>query len=299
MELLQQIINGIAIGSVYSLVGMGFSLVFGIMRVLNFAYGEFFMLACYSTYFLYSLLGLPVPLIMLINMVVFFALGIVIEKGLVKPVRKGEDWMPSVIISTMGLQIVLQTLALLLWTGRYQGVPYYVYGSLEFGPFIISRERVLIFLTSFLLIILMLVLVNKTRLGMSMRAVTQNIDSALLVGVNVQRVYMITMGISSALIALAGTMLLPQYNAYPTVGARPIMKAFAVTLLGGMGHINGAIVAGFILGIAEALAGAYISSLAKDGVAFIVMILILILYPGGVKDFFRRSNRKKVTSIAK
>jgi branched-chain amino acid transport system permease protein len=149
---------------------------------------------------------------------------------------------------------------------------------------------------SVLLLVATWFLMQKTKLGLAMLAVSQNREGAVLSGINLQRVYAISFGLSAALVAVPGVMLMPLLYVYPTVGAVPIMKAFAVTLLGGMGSVEGAILGGFILGISETLASAYISALMKEGVAFAFMILILIFYPAGIGPYFQQVRQKVIRS---
>ncbi|MEW6264820.1 MAG: branched-chain amino acid ABC transporter permease [Thermodesulfobacteriota bacterium] len=295
MILLQQILNGLVIGAMYSVIGVGFTLIFGIMRILNFAYGEFYMLASYAAFVAYSELHLPLGVVLILTMAILFAVGVVTEVSLVKPVRERTvDWSVPVIMVTLGLQIVIQNLVLLIAGGTYKGVESYLSGSLDIGWVVISYERLLILGVSILLLVATWVLIQKTKLGLAMLAVSQNREGAVLSGINLPRVYALSFGLSTALVAVPGVMLMPLLYVYPTVGSVPIMKAFAVTLLGGMGSVEGAILGGFILGIAETLASAYISALMKEGVAFAFMILILIFYPSGIGPYFQQVRQKVI-----
>lgn len=282
-------VNGIIIGTVYAVIGVGFTLIFGIMRILNFAYGEFFMIAAYLAFFGVTAFKLPLWLLILLAMLVMYLFGFGTEKALIKPVRaKMADWSVPVILVTLGLQIILQNLALIIEGGNFLGIPAYIMGSIHAGLFSISYERIVIFCSSVLVLVGTWLLVNKTRLGLSLQAVSQNKDAAILSGINPNRVYAISFGLSGLLVSVPGVLMMPHLYAYPTVGQVPIMKAFAVTLFGGMGNIAGAILGGLILGVAETLAAAYISALIKDGVAFAIMILILIFYPSGVGALISR-----------
>ena len=295
MVFLQQIVNGLVIGAMYSVIGVGFTLIFGIMRLLNFAYGEFYMLASYGAFVAYSAFGLPLWLVLILMMLALFGIGAATERSLIKPVRERTvDWSVPVIMVTLGLQIVLQNLVLLLAGGTYQGVSAYLMGSLDLGSIMISYERLLILGISLSLLAATWFLIQKTKFGLAMLAVSQNKEGAILSGINLQRIYTLSFGLSAALVAVPGVMLMPLLYVYPTVGQVPIMKAFAVTLLGGMGNIQGAIIGGFVLGISETLASAYISSLMKDGVAFAFMILILIFYPSGIGPYFQQLRQKVI-----
>jgi len=295
MVFLQQIVNGLVIGAMYSVIGVGFTLIFGIMRLLNFAYGEFYMLASYGAFVAYSALGLPLWLVLILMIFALFGIGAATERSLIKPVRERTmDWSVPVIMVTLGLQIVLQNLVLLLAGGTYQGVSAYLIGSLDLGWILISYERLLILGVSLGLLAATWFLIQKTKFGLAMLAVSQNKEGAILSGINLQRIYTLSFGLSAALVAVPGVMLMPLLYVYPTVGQVPIMKAFAVTLLGGMGNIQGAIIGGFVLGISETLASAYISSLMKDGVAFAFMILILIFYPAGIGPYLQQLRQKVI-----
>lgn len=276
-------------GAVYAVIGVGFTLIFGIMRILNFAYGELFMIAAYLAYFGVTAFQLPLWLLIMLTMAVMFLIGFGTEKALILPVRiKLADWSVPVILVTLGLQIILQNLALILGGGDFLGIPAYVMGSLHIGLFSVSYERMIIFAVSVLTLVGTWLLINKTGFGLSLRAVSQNRDAAVLSGINTNTVYALSFGLSGLLVSIPGVLLMPHLYAYPTVGQVPIMKAFAVTLFGGMGNVGGAIIGGFILGIAETMASAYVSALVKDGVAFAIMILVLIFYPSGVGALLTR-----------
>lgn len=293
--LLQQIINGFVIGAIYSVVGVGFTLIFGIMRILNFAYGEFYMLASYAAFLAYSEFHLPLWLILPLTMTVLFAIGALTERGLVKPVRERTvDWSVPVILVTLGLQIVLQNVVLLVAGGTYRGVSAYLMGTLDLDWVVISYERLMILGVSAGLLFGTWLLIQKTKLGLAMLAVSQNAEAAVLSGIPLQKVYTLTFGLSAALVAIPGVLLMPLLYVYPTVGQVPIMKAFAVTLLGGMGNIEGAVLGGIILGVSETMASAYLSSLIKDGVAFAFMILILLFYPAGIGPYFQQIRQKVI-----
>ena len=292
---LQYLVNGLMMGIVYSMIGIGFSLIFGIVRVLNFAYGEFYMIASYVTFFLGVQMGIPVWIIFIIVIVSMFLFGILTDKVLIKPLRENTDEHgehTGVIIATFGLQTILQAVALLLFGGGYRGAASYTTGRCELGDVIISHERLLMFFVSAVVIIATLAFMKYSKMGRAMRAVSQNRNAALLSGINVNRVYAFSFGLSSALIGIAGALLLPFYSTYPTVGTMPMDKAFATTLMGGLGSIEGAIIAGPLLGVLEALAAGYIGSQTKEAVAFACVIIVLIAFPGGLGEFVKKFSKK-------
>jgi len=289
--LIQNIINGLMMGVVYSMIGIGFSLIFGIVRVLNFAYGEFYMFASYLAFYLGLQAGVPIWLVFLINFVILFLFGVITEKALIHPLRRRTDSHgehSGVIIATFGLQIVLQSAALLLFGGVYRGAASYTSGRYQLGEIVISKERLLMFSVCAAVIIATLLFMKHSKIGRAMRAVSQNRNAALLSGIHVNRVYAVSFGLSSALIAIAGTLLLPFYSTYPTVGNIAMDKAFAVTLMGGLGSIEGAILAGPLLGVLEALAATYVGSQIKEAVAFACVIVVLIVSPKGLGQVFKK-----------
>lgn len=288
---LQYIVNGLMLGIVYSMIGVGFSLIFGIVRVLNFAYGEFFMIAAYAAFFLASVFGIPIWMVFAINFILMFAVGWVSERALIKPLRYRTDAHgehSGVIIATFGLQVILQSLALLLFKGTHRGADNYTSGNFMVGDILISNERLFMTVVSIVVLLCILAFMKYSKVGCALRAVSQNRTAAQLSGINVNMVYGIAFGLSTALVAIAGTLLLPFYNVYPTVGVIPMGKAFSVTLIGGLGNIGGAILAGPILGVLEALASGYISTQTKDAVAFACVILVLIAFPGGLGEMLKR-----------
>lgn len=292
---LQHIINGLMMGVVYSMIGVGFSLIFGIVRVLNFAYGEFYMIAAYVALLFITILGLPVWIVFIINFILMFGAGIITEKVLIKPLRLRTDEHgehSGVIIATFGLQVIFQSLALLLFGGTYRGTGNYTTGNFRIGSLLISNERLFMTVISVVVLAGVLIFMKFTKIGCALRAVSQNRSAAQLSGININMIYAVAFGLSTALVALAGTLLLPFYSAYPTVGTIPMGKAFSVTLIGGLGNIGGAILAGPILGVLEALASGYISTQTKDAVAFACMILVLIVFPGGLGEMLKKISNK-------
>lgn len=285
-----QLTNGIIIGSIYSLIGLGFSLLFSVMGILNLAYGEFYMLASYLAFFIFLKFNLNIGVMILIIISIMFFLGCTVEIALIKPIkRKTESWIIPTLIGTLGLQTVFQESARLTWGASYRNIPGYFLDVIRIGSFSISHERIIIFCVSVFLLTSTWFFLNKTKFGSAILAVAQDKESAELVGINTNNVYTITFGISCALVAVAGILLMPLYCVYPTVGQEPLLRSFAVAFLGGMGNIGGAILSGFILGVAEALAVGYISASIKDLISFIVIIVIITLYPSGIGGILKKS----------
>ncbi len=291
-ELLQHLINGITLGAMYSIMGVGFTLIFGIMEVLNFAYGQLFMFSAYTFLFLYSFFGGNFPPAAAITLTIYFLAGMLLEKTLVEPIqKKTPNWSIPVLMSTIGLGMVLENIALIAWGAIYRGIPYYFKGVLEFSSLRVSYDRLFILIVSVCTLLFTWFVVHKTKIGLAMRAVSQNRKAAALMGIDTNKVYMFTFGLSTALVALAGSLLIPILSVYPTVGSICGMKAFAVTLLGGIGSMEGAIISGFILGIVESITAGFISPFFVDMAAFLCIIIILVFFPRGIYGMLRRERK--------
>jgi branched-chain amino acid transport system permease protein len=290
---IQQILNGLAIGSIYSLIGLGFSLLFGAMGILNLAYGEFYMLATYLAFFSFTKFRFPFPIMILIVVIFLFFIGCATHLGLVKPIKsRTKDWVIPALIVTLGLQIVFQESIRLIWGASFKSIPGYFLESIHIGSLMISYERAIILVVSVFLLAGTWFFLNRTKLGSGILAVAQDRESAELVGIDTEKINTITFGISSALAGIAGVLLMPILCVYPTVGQEPLLRAFAVAILGGMGSVGGAMISGVILGIAESLAVGYISASIKDLMSFAVIIIVLIFYPSGVAGFMERLRAK-------
>lgn len=282
--ILQQIFYGLVLGSNYVLIAAGFSLIWGVMNVLNLAHGEFFMLGTFSTYFVFTYLGGSPILSTIATLFMIFLIGMVFQKLTVEPLRrrKKTDYELSTIIMTIGISIFLQNLALIVFGPKYKGIPAYFDGIISLGPIIVSYDRLFILLAAFFLIGMLLLLLKYTRVGLAVRGVTDNPDGAALAGIPINRILYISFGLSTSLAGAAGALLIPLYNAYPTVGANVILLAFSIVIFGGLGSVKGAIYAGFLVGILESLAVLFISSSWKDVIVFLIVILVLTFRPRGL-----------------
>lgn len=278
---LQTIVSGFLTGSLYALIGIGLTIIFGVMRVINFAHGELLMIGMYITYWLFHLLGVDPLLSLLVTMPLLFLLGAGIQRWLIAPsIRAPEE---NLILLTVGVSLVLSNLALLLWTADYRTVKAsysglaWRLGGISFSVPLLMGFGIALALTGVLFLFLM-----RTDMGRAIRATAQNRESALLMGIPVQKISMITFGIGASLAGAAGTLLDPVYYIYPNVGAPFTLKAFVIVVLGGMGNVVGALTGGLILGVAESLGAVYISTGYRDAVGFVIFLLILTLRPSGL-----------------
>ena len=280
--LIQQIVYGLVIGSSYVLMAAGFSLIWGIMGVLNLAHGEFYMLGAYIAYYASSLLGFNPIMSAIVALVAMFFFGIVFERALLSPLYGRKGWEMSTVLITVGASILIQNLALVIFGEKYKGLPMYFEGEVEIWKIFLSYDRLVVFLVGISLIALLWYLLKYTRVGMAMRAVSQNQEGAYLTGINVQKIFYLAFGLSAAFAAAGGALLAPIYFVYPTVGAGPLLMAFAIVIFGGFGSVKGAIVAGFLLGVFESLVVLMVSSAWKDVFVFILVIIVLTVRPRGL-----------------
>jgi branched-chain amino acid transport system permease protein len=281
MMVISQLINGIVLGSVYALLSLGLTMIFGILGIVNFAQGELYMLGAYVGFFLIVVQKVPFLLALLISMLVMGVFGLLIERFPFRPIQGKAD--ESMILATVGLSVFLMNGAILLFGAdpRRVETPFSDV-FIHLGTFSISMQRVLVFTVTVVLIILLTFFIRKTRMGKAMRACQQDLNAARIVGIDTRRVSMVTCFIGSALAAAAGVLIAPLFLVSPVMGLKVIAKAFVIVILGGLGNVAGAIMGGFIIGIAENLTAGFISSDLKDIIPFTILILILLLRPEGI-----------------
>lgn len=280
IELLQQILNGLAIGSVYTLVALGLTVVFGILGIAHFAHGSLAMFGGYLTFVFSTTMGVPFFAAIAMAMPVGAIMGMLIERFAYRPVRDAPHI--NAFIIALGLTMMLEGGNLLIF-GADQVIIQTPYQKVfEFGGLFVSQLRLVVFFTSVSLVALVTVLLLKTKTGKSVRAVAQNRHAAVLMGVNVNFVSSIVFAISSALGVAAGALIGALLALAPGVGESFAVKGFAVLILGGLGSLPGAIVGGLVLGVSESLAAGFLSSAYKDVISFLVMILVLLVMPQGL-----------------
>ena len=279
-EILQQALNGLAIGAVYTLIALGLTVVFGILGIAHFAHGSVAMLGGYLTFVFTERLGLPFFAAMGLAMLAGAVLGLLIERLAYRPVRDAPHI--NAFIIALGLTMMIEGLNLLLFGADQVVIQTPYRGVFNVAGIAIAQLRVLVILTACVLIGVIALLISRTKTGKSIRAVAQNRQAAVLMGVNVSMVSLVVFAISSALGVSAGALIGALLAIAPGVGEGLAVKGFAVLILGGLGSIPGAIVGGLILGVSEAMAAGFISSAYKDVIAFLVMIVVLLFRPEGL-----------------
>ncbi|NQT56631.1 MAG: branched-chain amino acid ABC transporter permease [Desulfobacteraceae bacterium] len=278
----QQLFYGLMLGSMYVLMAVGLSLIWGILDMLNFAHGSFFMLGGYFTFFIVTYLGFNPLLTILIAMGLIAGIGALIFFFLIFPINNKPNWLINTIIITLGVSICSQNLALIIFGERYKTLPKFFDYTVYFLGINIGLDRLVVFALALILIASLLLFIHKTDIGIVMQAVAQNKEAAEIIGLPIKKIYLITFAISCALAGASGGLLAPIYGIYPTVGFMPLLMAFLVVILGGLGSIKGAVVAGFLLGIIESLAVLFVTSTWKEVAMFSVMIIILTIRPTGL-----------------
>ena len=292
--LVEQTLLGLMMGGIYAAVGVGLTMIFGVMKLSNFAHGEFYMLGAFLTYTLVSALGSdPYVLAPLAAIAVGF-LGIILNKlvflSLYKELREAKGAAAfffqdlRFIMLTIGLSILFVDLALVIWGPIPIAIPSVLTSNIIKlpGGFSFSLARIMTFFIALASLIILYMFLRVTKTGKAIRATAQNPSAAALVGIDTYRIYDVTMFISTALAALAGGILGPIYNVYPTMGLDVVAKAFVVVITGGMGNIIGSILAGFLIGLAEGLGGVFLGTEYRQVVAFVIMILVLWFRPQGI-----------------
>lgn len=286
-ELLQHLVNALVLGGTYGLLGIGLTLIFGIMNVVNFTHGVLYTFGAYIMFIVVNQLGVNFFLALPAAVVTGWLLGAAIELILLRPLR-GSD-VDTTMLVMIGAWIAMQSAAQWIWGGVAKSVPTpFPDAPLVLGPVSVSWLRLFVLVAAALLIVTTSLLIKRTKLGCAMRATFQDQDMASLMGVNVDVIYMSTFAMGSSLAAAAGALLGPVYVVFPQMGDLAAVKAFAIVILGGLGNILGAAIGGFILAVAEELGAGYVSSGYRDAMGFLIIIAVLIFKPTGL---FARAER--------
>ncbi|MDD2447121.1 MAG: branched-chain amino acid ABC transporter permease [Tissierellia bacterium] len=281
---IQQLINGISLGSIYALIALGYTMVYGIINLINFAHGEIYMMGAFVGYALTTFLGLGFIPSLIISMITCSILGILIEKVAYKPLRSSSRI--SLLITAIAVSLFLQYIMVYFVGPETRTFPEVVDSErlmLFDGKVILDTRNIYILGITVILMVLLQYVVRKTKTGKAMRAVSQDKDAAELMGISVDKVISVTFAIGSALAGAAGVLVGIYYNTInPLMGSGPGLKAFVAAVLGGIGLIPGAVLGGFSLGLIETLVSAYGGSIYKDAVAFAILIIVLLLKPSGL-----------------
>lgn len=281
-NILEQLINGLRTGSIYALIALGYTMVYGIAKMINFAHGDVIMVGAYSLYVFTAVLKLPAAAAIILTIIVCAVLGIIIEKVAYKPLRKAQPL--AVLITAIGVSFFLQNLSLLIF--KATPIPFgsvIKMPSVTIGGIHISGITIVTMVVTTISMIALTLFINKTKAGRAMRAVSEDKGAASLMGISVNRTISLTFAIGSALAAVAGILYICQYESLsPTLGAMPGIKAFVAAVLGGIGSVPGAMLGGIILGIIESLSKAYISTQLADAIVFGVLVLVLLVKPSGL-----------------
>lgn len=289
-NILEQLINGLQTGSIYALIALGYTMVYGIAKMINFAHGDIIMIGAYVLYATIALLKLPVLLAILITTVFCALLGVLIEKIAYKPLRNAQPL--AVLITAIGMSYFLQNIALLIF--KATPIPFASIISLQsvkVGGVNISGVTIVTLVVTTISMIALTLFIQKTKAGSAMRAVSEDKGAASLMGINVNKTISMTFAIGSALAAIAGILYICQYQSLkPTLGALPGIKAFVAAVLGGIGSVPGAMLGGIVLGIIESLSKAYISTELADAIVFGVLVIVLLVRPSGLLG--KRKNEK-------
>jgi branched-chain amino acid transport system permease protein len=281
MELLaQQLLNGLVTGSVYSLVALGLTLIYGTMQVPNFAHGHLYMLGAYVAYSLVTAAGVHYWTATLAAMLALGVVGVLLERFVFRPLRHAPHL--NSMIAALGVMLFLEAVAQLIWGEDFRHMPSPYDGVVVVAGLPVTGHRLILLAAAGALMVALLAFLTRTLAGAAIRATAQNHEGALLVGIDTDRVAMMTFAVSAALAAGAGALVAPISLVYPSMGALVTLKAFAIVVLGGMGSVPGALVGGYLLALAESLGGTYISSSYQDLVAFVVLALVFTFKPAGL-----------------
>jgi branched-chain amino acid transport system permease protein len=290
--IVQQLINGISVGSVYALIALGYTMVYGIIKLINFAHGDVFMVGAFAGFFAAGSLHMGFIPSLILAMVVSAVLGVMIEFFAYRPLRNSSRI--AALITAIGVSFLLENLGILILGAQPKGYPtiyerkeYHLFGSVK-----IDNYEILVLVVTLILMVLLQYIVHKTRIGRAMRAVSFDMEAARLMGINVNTTISVTFALGSALAAAGGVIYGMMYNSVdPLMGIQPGLKAFIAAVLGGIGMIPGALVGGLVLGVIETAVSSAGFSLWKDGAAFLILIAILIFKPSGL---FGKNIREKV-----
>jgi len=290
MKFLSNLISGLSLGSIYALIALGYTMVYGIAKMLNFAHGDIIMVGAFAVIVFINNLGFPMWAGVVLSVVVCVACGVLVERIAYKPLRSSPPL--SVLITAIGVSYFLQSLAQLVFGTNQKSFPKFIQmEALQLGQLTIKGESIITLLITFVIMTALTLFINKTKMGKAMRAVSEDRDAATLMGISVNRTITLTFAIGSALASVAGSFYGLTYGFIgPYTGSMPGIKAFVAAVFGGIGSIPGAMLGGILLGIIENMAKAYISTELSDAIVFGVLILVLVIKPTGLLG--KKTNEK-------
>jgi branched-chain amino acid transport system permease protein len=282
----ESLMNGLLVGGVYSLMAIGLTLIFGVMRVVNFAHGSLIMLGMYASYWTVALIKIDPYLSIFVSLGVLFVIGASLQKFLINPILNAPEH--NQLLLTLGVSLVMENFAVFVWSPDYRVLKTF-YGGINFyiGDVSISLVRLLAFVFAMILAGILYLILTQTDLGRAIRAASEEPRGALLMGINIRRIYMITFGIGAACAGVSGAAITPFIPVYPYVGWLFVITAFVVVVLGGMGNIPGAFVGGLVIGLADSVGAMLLPGAMKSIISFTIFILILLFRPTGL--FGRRN----------
>ena len=290
-QFIQQLINGISLGSIYALIALGYTMIYGIIKLINFAHGDIYMVGAYAAFFAITVMNLSIFPALVISMVITAILGMIVEKLAYKPLRHAPRI--SILITAIGVSFFLEYSMMYFVSPTPRTFPQVIPNiAFDIGGFIINGQQLMIFGITIVLMAILTYIVQKTKLGKAMRATSFDTETAQLMGIDSDRIISMTFCIGSALAAAAGVLVGIYYNAIdPLMGIMPGLKAFVAAVLGGIGILPGAVIGGIILGVIEALVSGFLSSTFRDAAAFGILILVLLIKPSGLLG---KNTREKV-----
>jgi branched-chain amino acid transport system permease protein len=278
----QALVSGILIGGVYALIGIGLTIIFGVMRIINFAHGDLLMVGMYMTYFLYTLLHVDPFLSIFITIPLMFLYGAFLQKFVINRVLSALP--QNQILLTIGLGLIMSNTVMLAFTSDYKILTTkYSSSSVKLLGISISSPLVISFAITIAITLALTWFFRETNTGQAIRATAQDREAATLMGINVRKMSIIAFGLGAALAGTAGALIAPTYYIFPQVGSVFTLKAFVITVLGGMGSVTGAMMGGVLIGIAESIGGAYLGSGWKEVVVFVLFLLVLLFKPSGLR----------------
>lgn len=282
-EVAEVLISGIALGSVYAIMSVGMTLVYGVSRVFNFAYGSFYIWGAYLAYLLFGASsGMSYPAVFAIVIPVMFLFGLGVERGICAPLRRKADWQMLTVMSTLALAIFLDNASLIAFGPHKKSLPPLLEGSMNLGGFTVTTHEIAMLVIAVSTMVIIGLFLGRTRLGKTMRAVAQDGIGARIVGIRINRVFGYAFALSTALAAIAGILLAPKYFMYPLGGWTILIKAWIVVAFGGLGSVKGTIYSAFILGIVEALVGWHFGLQWPMVFWFAIMLATLAIRPRGL-----------------